>query len=825
MSASKAAGGASYRLGHWAEERPLPQPFAGHGAAAVGDAIFVFGGYHPETFLYGPADGSAARKATLPRWEFRAGCVAHSGKVYVIGGEDTRAHRWQPTAGVSSYDPKTNRWRTGPDLTKARDACAAVSFGDDIYVIGGRCTPDPGVAYSLDTVERWRPGKGDTWEPVAPLTHPRDGLGAAAVGGKVYAIGGLAGQSGRPSVRGGWLEVYDPKANVWTDGPSMPTPRDGFATVVAGTRIYTIGGRATEGDHSAAVEYYDVADGAWHRDRPLPVGLVTARAVVVGRRLVVLGGESVARNAEATVYAADLDVPPDGLWAWGFNGFAQLGDGTRVTRLRPIQVGGFSMAVAAACGREFTLALRDDGTVWAWGYNGSGQLGDGTMVEHHRPRRVKGLKQVVAIAAGRRRSVALQSDGTVWSWGHNTWGQLGDGTRRTSPTPVQAAGLNGVAAVAAGLNHTVALGHEGTLWAWGRNECGQIGDGTRTDRHRPVKVLCNVARIACGTRHTVALKADGTLVSWGANEYGQFGDGTTADFIAPVAARDLTGVVDLAAGDGHTLALKADGSVWASGLNNYGQLGDGTHKDRSTFVRVAALADVVAIAAGYYHSAAVTRDGSLWVWGNNSQGQLGDGTTTGRNTPLRVRRMGRVASVACGRWCTAAVAAGAAPASKPIPANRQVKFCPATRHWYELVEVAPKGTDWDNAKRAAERLRWNGAQGHLVTITSHAESRFVNEDILSMARSNQYWTGGFQPHGSPEPAENWQWITGEPWTYEHWMSGEPSNVSCGRDMPDESVVIIKKMYLVWNDRHPSYPANGYVVEYQRRAFPPGRSAD
>src|SRR3990172_3720456 len=32
-----------------------------------------------------------------------------------------------------------------------------------------------------------------------------------------------------------------------------------------------------------------------------------------------------------------------------------------------------------------TVALKSDGTVWAWGYNGFGQLGDGTITDRHTP--------------------------------------------------------------------------------------------------------------------------------------------------------------------------------------------------------------------------------------------------------------------------------------------------------------------------------------------------------------------------------------------------------------------------------------------------------
>lgn len=64
-----------------------------------------------------------------------------------------------------------------------------------------------------------------------------------------------------------------------------------------------------------------------------------------------------------------------------------------------------------------TLALRKDGTVWAWGKNDYGELGDGTTVTRTKPIKVKGLNHVVAIGSDDDFSVAMKSDGTVWFWG------------------------------------------------------------------------------------------------------------------------------------------------------------------------------------------------------------------------------------------------------------------------------------------------------------------------------------------------------------------------------------------------------------------------
>ena len=45
---------------------------------------------------------------------------------------------------------------------------------------------------------------------------------------------------------------------------------------------------------------------------------------------------------------------------------------------------------------ESGLVLKSDGTVWAWGWNDYGQLGDGTTAERLTPVQVSGLSGVVA---------------------------------------------------------------------------------------------------------------------------------------------------------------------------------------------------------------------------------------------------------------------------------------------------------------------------------------------------------------------------------------------------------------------------------------------
>ena len=55
------------------------------------------------------------------------------------------------------------------------------------------------------------------------------------------------------------------------------------------------------------------------------------------------------------------------------------------------------------------MALRSDGTVWAWGFNGSGQLGNGTTTDPSGPVQVTGLANATQVAAGGRFSLAVHT--------------------------------------------------------------------------------------------------------------------------------------------------------------------------------------------------------------------------------------------------------------------------------------------------------------------------------------------------------------------------------------------------------------------------------
>lgn len=347
-----------------------------------------------------------------------------------------------------------------------------------------------------------------------------------------------------------------------------------------------------------------------------------------------------------------LAVRDDGtVWAWGDNGSGQLGDGRSLFRSTPTPVvtltdmvsvaaGGFRAGVDLGGGHS--VAVKRDGTVWAWGHNGFGQLGDGSSVARSTPARVPGLTGITAIAAGKFHTLALGNDRMIWAWGYNVSGQLGDGTSTNRSTPVRVSGIGDVVAVAAGSYHSLALRSDGTVWAWGS---GDLGNGTRTSA-TPIRVssLVDVVAIAAGDGHSAAVRRDGTLWTWGFNSHGQLGDGTHEARPLPVRV-NLTEIAAASAGVRHTLALRRDGTVWVLGRDA------GAEVDRPELPRqIAGLASVTEVSAGDFYSLATRSDGSVWAWGTNSVGQLGDGTFAGRSNPVVVVREEGGGSLAGNDW-------------------------------------------------------------------------------------------------------------------------------------------------------------------------------
>ena len=398
----------------------------------------------------------------------------------------------------------------------------------------------------------------------------------------------------------------------------------------------------------------------------------------------IAGKKTSAHEATASIFAVgqhhSLRIMEDGtLWAWGFNRFGQLGDGTTQNRHLPVLVGSGYQEVAST--ELSSLGLKKDGTLWAWGDNEFGTVGDGTTENRLSPVQIG--SDFKKIYSSPWNFYGLKNDDSLWAWGGNDYGQLGDGTITARLSPVKI-GDNFNTVVCGGWNtpqgpYVLGLKNDGTVWAWGQNAYGRLGDGGTTDRLAPVQVGSGFSALAVGGYHSLGLKTDNTLWAWGANDQGQVGDGTATDRHSPVQIG--SGFSSIAAGGSHSLGIKTDGTLLAWGYNEWGSLGDGSNVNRlsptsisSSFSKVYGREEMSfglktdgtlwswgdlnprlgiglpdetnvptlvgngfkGIALGEFHCLGLKTDATLWAWGGNDDGQLGDGTTDETYEPVRV---------------------------------------------------------------------------------------------------------------------------------------------------------------------------------------------
>ena len=264
----------------WESRAPLPVSRTEVAAAAAGGRVVVVGGYLADgtssahAYAYDPSRDSWRRLPDLPVAVNHAAAATYRGRVYVLGGY---VGRGQPLRGA--WVLEGNRWRALPRMPFARAAAAAAVAGHRLYVVGGvgpfglarnalafdfrrgRWLVLPGIrprehlaaaavrgrVYALggrlagiDTnlaaVESFAAG-ARRWRREPPLPQARGGTGAAVVAGRIVSVGGeeLAGTMGR-------VYRFDPRTRRWTRLPDLPTPRHGLGVAALGGRVYVVAG-------------------------------------------------------------------------------------------------------------------------------------------------------------------------------------------------------------------------------------------------------------------------------------------------------------------------------------------------------------------------------------------------------------------------------------------------------------------------------------------------------------------------------------------------------------------------------------------------------
>ncbi len=251
----------------WSLVAPMPRPLNHTAAVAYAGDLYLVGGYtglpfslgigtggiadSTDSFLrYDPQSDTWSEQPPAPTKRAATAAAVIGDRLYVAGGADS----FQPLTDFEIYDFGTGTWSTGPELPLATEHTAGAAAGGDYYVVGGR--PAYGQPNN-EFVQRYDPETGG-WQRVADLLRARGGLGAVGVCGGVVAFGGEDPRSGPPGVIPE-TERYRPSADTWESLPEMPTPRHGLGAAAVGDRVYALeGGPITFGAVSNVAEALDL---------------------------------------------------------------------------------------------------------------------------------------------------------------------------------------------------------------------------------------------------------------------------------------------------------------------------------------------------------------------------------------------------------------------------------------------------------------------------------------------------------------------------------------------------------------------------------------
>ena len=340
-------------------------------------------------------------------------------------------------------------------------------------------------------------------------------------------------------------------------------------------------------------------------------------------------------------YNHSLAIDSEGnLWAWGLNDVGQLGNSMKDNKIHnvPVEIANDKKFIKVAAGKNYSMAIDEDGNLWTWGYNRCGQLGDGTTTDRYKPTKIKDRTKFKEISTGTgNHSMAIDEEGNLWTWGDNSRGQLGDGTRVDKNFPVQVISGTYFKKISAGENHSLAIDIEGNLWGWGDSSYGQAGVENGIRSPGKIKEKTKFVEISAGRKYSLAIDSEVKLWAGGYNYFGQLGDGTTVDKNSFIQIASDKKIVHISSGDSRSFGIDNEGNTWAWGANSGGYLGIGTYDEKilePTRVKIETKLNLI---KSYGCNLALDIDGSIWAWGYNGNGQYGNGTNISQKDPIQIQ--------------------------------------------------------------------------------------------------------------------------------------------------------------------------------------------
>lgn len=298
-----------FSTAQWTRKADMPTARSYFSTSVVDGKIFAIGGeaqMEKDEFgdralskveMYDPETDTWERRADMPTPRSAASTSVVDGKIYAIGGEQTKkikrytghVNKIKVLPTVEMYDPLTDTWTRKTDMPTPRSYLSTSVMDGKIYAMGGLLYTNEQPR--LETVEVYDPST-DTWAKVRDMNHARSCAAIGVVNGEIYAMGGR-GLPPTPYLSS--VEVFKPKMNRWQEITEIPTPKTSHTASVIDGKIYVIGGYVEEGKeykNLATIEIYDPTTDRWTQEPDMLIGKSGHTTEVIDGQIYIFGGNS-----------------------------------------------------------------------------------------------------------------------------------------------------------------------------------------------------------------------------------------------------------------------------------------------------------------------------------------------------------------------------------------------------------------------------------------------------------------------------------------------------------------------------------------------------
>ncbi|XP_075690241.1 kelch-like protein 9 [Rhinoderma darwinii] len=260
----------------WSELGEMCAPVYNHCVAVINDFLYVIGGQstfdpsgkHPsnEVFRFDPRSDSWLQVSGMLERRTRFHTEVIGERIIAVGGGSLLGHL---TQSAEEYYPAENKWEyTAPFPIPVADHAGTAHKGI-MYISGGYST-----SKTLNEVHSYLP-RLKRWVVNRAMTFARCDHGMAAIGDKIFCVGGRTMNAAKEWIHVNETEYYCPATDQWSALKLSPFDCCQFSINTRHSKLFiTGGGSLRRMNKEDGVFIYDPESKAWKKTGSLPQPLV-----------------------------------------------------------------------------------------------------------------------------------------------------------------------------------------------------------------------------------------------------------------------------------------------------------------------------------------------------------------------------------------------------------------------------------------------------------------------------------------------------------------------------------------------------------------------